>query len=62
MIAGEASGDLHASQVMAALRRHDPAAEFVYLGGEGMRAVSGIAPVIDYRDMAFMGFSGLKVW
>lgn len=57
MIAGEASGDLHASQVMAALRRHDPAAEFVYLGGEGMRAVSGIAPVIDYRDMAFMGFS-----
>ena len=37
MIAGEASGDLHASQVMAALRRHDPAAEFVYLGGDGMR-------------------------
>ncbi len=57
MIAGEASGDLHASQVMAALRRRDAAAEFVYLGGDDMREVSGTAPVIDYRDMAFMGFS-----
>lgn len=57
MIAGEASGDLHASQVMAALQRRDPAAEFVYLGGDRMRAVSATEPVIDYRDMAFMGFS-----
>lgn len=57
MIAGEASGDLHASQVMAALQRRDPTAEFVYLGGDRMHTVSGVAPVIDYRDMAFMGFS-----
>lgn len=57
MIAGEASGDLHASQVMAALRRLDPDAAFTYLGGDMMHAACGTAPVIDYRDMAFMGFS-----
>ena len=57
MIAGEASGDLHASQVMTALRRRDADARFVYLGGDMMRAVAGCDPVIDYREMAFMGFS-----
>lgn len=55
LIAGEASGDLHASHLMAALRREDPQAEFRFLGGDLMAAVEGM-PVKHYRDMAYMGF------
>ena len=38
LIAGEASGDLHAANLMAALREKDPQALFVGLGGAKMRA------------------------
>lgn len=38
LIAGEASGDLHASNLMAALKENDPKAEFRFLGGDLMRA------------------------
>ena len=38
IIAGEASGDLHASNLMKALRAKDPQAVFVGLGGDKMRA------------------------
>lgn len=55
IIAGEASGDLHGANLMQALRRHDPDAEFRYWGGDNMRAVDG-DPVRHIRDMAFMGF------
>lgn len=55
--AGEASGDAHASELMAALKKADPEAEFVYLGGDLMKKVAGKEPLIDYRKMAFMGFS-----
>lgn len=55
--AGEASGDLHASQLMSELRRIDSGASFTFLGGDNMAAVAGHAPLIHYRDMAFMGFS-----
>lgn len=55
--AGEASGDLHASKVMEAIRNRDAEARFTFLGGDKMAAVAGHDPVIDYRDMAFMGFS-----
>ena len=41
LIAGEASGDLHASNLMAALRDEDPQAEFRFFGGDLMRAVGG---------------------
>ena len=41
LLAGEASGDLHASNLMAALKENDPKAEFRFLGGELMRAVGG---------------------
>jgi len=34
LIAGEASGDLHASNLMAALKENDPKAEFRFLGGD----------------------------
>lgn len=54
IIAGEASGDLHASNLMAALKRHDADAQFCFLGGDLMAAQGGTM-VRHYRDMAFMG-------
>lgn len=54
--AGEASGDLHAAQVMESLKRLDPDARFTFLGGDLMAEAAGHAPLIHYRDMAFMGF------
>lgn len=56
LIVGEASGDLHASHLMAALRREDPQAEFRFFGGDLMAAVGGCVPVKHYRDLAYMGF------
>ena len=55
LIAGEASGDLHAANLMAALREKDPQAVFVGLGGDKMRA-QGCQIYVDYREMAYMGF------
>lgn len=55
LIAGEASGDLHASHLMKALLRHDPQAEFRFFGGDKMKAVGGTL-VRHYKDTAFMGF------
>ena len=55
LIAGEASGDLHASNLMAALAKIDPEADFRFLGGDLMRAVGGTL-VRHYREMAYMGF------
>ncbi len=54
LIAGEASGDLHGANLMQALRNQDAEAEFVFLGGDRMKAVGG-QQVKDYREMAFMG-------
>lgn len=54
--AGEASGDLHAAQLIAALRKEDPAAAFAFLGGDMMAAEAGCNPVIHYKRMAYMGF------
>ena len=54
---GEPSGDLHASELIAALRSYDPSAEVAFLGGDLMAEAAGVAPVIHYREMAFMGFS-----
>lgn len=55
--AGEASGDLHASQVIKELRNLDPEAEISFLGGDLMAAAAGKEPVIHYHDMAYMGFT-----
>lgn len=55
LIAGEASGDLHTSNLMEALQREDPDAEFRYFGGDLMAACGGTL-VKHYRDMAYMGF------
>lgn len=54
LIAGEASGDLHASNLMAELKKQDPQAQFRFLGGDLMQAVGGTL-VHHYREMAFMG-------
>lgn len=56
LIAGEASGDLHASHLMASLKQEDPEAEFHHLGGDVMAEQAGAQPIIHYRDMAYMGF------
>lgn len=54
LIAGEASGDLHASNLMKELQRCDKKAEFHFLGGDLMQAVGGNL-LIHYRKMAYMG-------
>ncbi len=55
LIAGEASGDLHASNLMKALKTKDAEADFRFWGGDLMAAVGGTL-VKHYRDLAFMGF------
>jgi lipid-A-disaccharide synthase len=55
IIAGEASGDLHASNLMKAILAKDPTTEFRYWGGDKMAAVQG-KPVKHIKDLAFMGF------
>ncbi len=55
LIVGEASGDLHASNLMKAIKDVDEAADFRFFGGDLMSAVGG-ERVKHYRDTAFMGF------
>lgn len=55
LIAGEASGDLHASNLMKALKERDAQAEFRFFGGDLMQQAGGIL-VKHYREMAYMGF------
>ena len=55
LIAGEASGDLHASRLMRALKQRDPQATFRYFGGDLMAAEGGTL-VKHYRELAYMGF------
>ena len=55
VIAGEASGDLHGSNLLKALQKEDQAAEFRVWGGDKMKAAGGEL-VKHYKDLAFMGF------
>lgn len=55
IIAGEASGDLHGSNLMKAIFRSDPQAEIRFWGGDLMQSVGGTL-VKHIRDLAFMGF------
>lgn len=55
IIAGEASGDLHAANLMAALKVLDAGATFRYWGGDRMQAQGGVM-VKHIRELAFMGF------
>ncbi len=56
IIAGEASGDLHGSNLMKELKRKDAQAEFRFWGGDLMQEQGG-TQVKHYRDLAFMGFA-----
>lgn len=55
IIAGEASGDLHGSNLMKALYKEDPNADIRFWGGDLMQEVGGTL-VKHYKDLAFMGF------
>lgn len=56
IIAGEASGDLHGSNLMRALYQEDANADIRFWGGDLMQEVGGTL-VKHYRDLAFMGFA-----
>lgn len=56
IIAGEASGDLHGSNLIKALRKEDSSAEIHFWGGELMLEAGGVL-VKHYRELAFMGFA-----
>ena len=55
LVAGEASGDLHSSNLMKELKIADSSAIFRFFGGDLMQTVGGHL-VKHYREMAFMGF------
>lgn len=55
IIAGEASGDLHGSNLMKELYKKDPTAAIRFWGGDLMKSVGGTL-VKHYRELAFMGF------
>lgn len=55
LIAGEASGDLHASHLMQSLKKKDANAQFRFFGGDNMQAAGGTM-VRHYRELAYMGF------
>lgn len=55
LIAGESSGDLHASNLMSGIKKNDSNAEFRFFGGDLMK-IQGGTLVKHYRDLAFMGF------
>ena len=55
IIAGEASGDLHGSNLMKALYEEDSTANIRFWGGDLMQKVGGTL-VKHYRELAFMGF------
>ncbi len=56
IIAGEASGDLHGSNLIKAIRKTDATASFRCWGGDMMQAAGGDL-VKHYRELAFMGFA-----
>ncbi len=56
IIAGEASGDLHGSNLMKGILKNDPEAEFRIFGGDGMAATPNTTLVKHINEMSFMGF------
>jgi lipid-A-disaccharide synthase len=55
LVVGEASGDLHASNLMRSLKEVDPEADFRFFGGDLMQTIGGEL-IKHYRDLAYMGF------
>lgn len=56
IIAGEASGDLHGSNLIKGLRKMDSSCSIRFWGGDMMAEAAGTAPVVHYKDGAVMGF------
>ncbi|MDE6682502.1 MAG: hypothetical protein K2J87_03655 [Muribaculaceae bacterium] len=56
IVAGEASGDLHASQLIKALKEADPDFDVRYFGGDLMEKESRRRPDLHYKEMNVMGF------
>ena len=56
IIAGEASGDLHASYLMKSLLKEKGDVEIRFFGGDLMEAAAGHAPDLHYRELNVMGF------
>ena len=56
IIAGEASGDLHGSNLMKGIYTQDPDADIRFWGGDAMAEVANAAPVRHYKEGAVMGF------
>lgn len=56
IIAGETSGDLHGANLIKALKKEDPNAEFKIVGGDGMQQAAEQKALIHTSQMAFMGF------
>lgn len=57
IIAGEASGDLHASRLIKEIWERDVDAEFLFIGGDMMAKAAGTEPALHYRELNVMGFS-----
>jgi len=55
LISGEASSDLHASNLMKSLKKIDNEADFRFFGGDRMQSEGGVL-VKHYRELAYMGF------
>ena len=56
LVAGEASGDLHAGELIKSLRKVDPDAVFAFMGGAAMEKAAECKPVLHYSAIAYMGF------
>lgn len=57
LIAGEASGDLHGSNLIKGLKAKDPECSLRFWGGDLMASAAGMPPVVHYREGAVMGFT-----
>lgn len=57
IIAGEASGDLHASRLIKEIKKRDEDARFCFIGGDMMSKAAGIEPELHYKELNVMGFS-----
>lgn len=57
LVAGEASGDIHASNVIESIRKLDEGAEFRFIGGDLMAKAARKTPDIHYDQLNVMGFS-----
>ena len=57
LVAGEASGDLHASNLIDSIKNYDPEATFRFIGGDLMAKSTRKSPEIHYEQLNVMGFA-----